>query len=351
MTKQELINVLQELENPTRQNIRRLGIKDSEWERYFGTWAEFQRAAGIEDNFFSEKIKTLISNVSRPSERLLKVNQDKQSWGAKYDKPSKERFQSILCGADIHDQLCDPFYRRLFVETARRVQPSKVVLNGDTFEMFEFSRYTKDPRKFDIVGSIKWVHNFLKDLREASPNSEIIMVEGNHDLRLVKFLTEANPNLLPILAEIHKMEFPELVGIDKFEVKYVGKASIAKYNESEIKKEIAKNYYLAYDALLFHHFPYAKTWGFPGVNGHHHKHLVSHHFNALRGPYEWHQVGGGHIRQAEYCEGEIWQNGFILCHVDTHKKYTQFEYIDCTGEHCVIGGKWYSREPNEIINI
>lgn len=121
------------------------------------------------------------------------------------------------------------------------------------------------------------------------------------------------------------------------------------HTESEVKQEIAKNYYLAYDTVLFHHFPYAKDWGYAGVNGHHHKHLVYHKFDALRGPYEWHQLGCGHIRNASYCEGEVWQNGFMLCHIDTHKKYVQFEYIDCTGHFCVIGGKTYVRAKDELI--
>ncbi|MEG7697748.1 hypothetical protein U2181_15390, partial [Listeria monocytogenes] len=86
-----------------------------------------------------------ISRIEQPSDSLNKVNQAKATWGDKYLKPVTGRFQTILCGADIHDQLCDPFYRRLFVETAKRVQPAKIVLAGDTFEMFEFSKYTKDP--------------------------------------------------------------------------------------------------------------------------------------------------------------------------------------------------------------
>lgn len=352
MDRQELIEALKKLEQPTRANFRKhTELKDSTWEKVFGSWSEFVRAAGLSDTFYNQRLKAAIAKFSQPSEKALKLSEEKKTWADKYSKPHDERFQTILCGADIHDQLCDPFYRRLFMDTAKRVQPAKIVLNGDTFEMFEFSRYTKDPRKLDIVGAIKWVHEFLKDLRESCPNTEIVMVEGNHDLRLVKFLSETNPLLMPILSDIHGMEFTQLVGIDKYEVKYVGKVSLAVHRESDLSKEIAKNYYLPYDAILFHHFPYAKDWGFAGVNGHHHKHLVTHQYNALRGPYEWHQLGAGHVRQAEYCEGEVWQNGFILCHVDTHKKYTQFEYIDCTGEHCVIGGKWYSREPNEIVKV
>jgi hypothetical protein len=244
-----------------------------------------------------------------------------------------------------------PIYRRLFIDTAKRVQPNRIVLAGDTFEMMEFSRYDKDPRKCDIVGSIKWVHDFLGDLRTSSPNSQIDMLAGNHDWRLHKVILGDVPHLLPILDEIAGISYASLLGLDKFECNYISKDDFRAFRETDIQKEIAKNYLICYDTVLFHHFPYAKTWGMPGVNGHHHKHLVTHHYSATNGPYEWHQLGSGHCRQAEYCEGEVWQNGFALCHVNTHSKQVQFEYIDCTYNHCVIGGQWYKRLPSEIITV
>jgi hypothetical protein len=642
LNKEQLIDKLKTLETPTRANMRKAGVLDSVWEKEFGSWTAFVRSSGLTDNHYSTRIKAMFSKIAQPSQESLKATEEKKTWDKGYVKPNTSRFQTILSGADIHDTLCDPFYRRLFVDTAKRVQPSKIILNGDTFEMFEFSKYTKDPRKMNILGSIKWVQNFLKELREVSPSSEIIMIEGNHECvsldtdlltengfmncveylkvadkvkvasfdgskvnfsiplasrlipdkhiislkssmteekvsskhnvyvkgklipamrahgsiikdftykvdsqtnldkrsseewrliasilaesellyeeqsstikeirwtfesdnerlsvkgenavevmvklglegkklpknflqisktnlevfleelriitsdsiptfnatlsaldkdsadqiqaacflnniatqvtecrgetpnsdklynltyyydtqtlpesigsepvniklldevedtvavqtedgtlitrlngkvqvtgncRLIKFITETNPNLVPILSDIHGMDFASLVGLKEYGIRYIGKVSLAYHSETNLKREVAKNYYLSDEAILFHHFPYAKEWGFAGVNGHHHKHIVTHHYNALRGPYEWHQLGAGHIRQAEYCEGEVWQNGFILCHVDTHKKYTQFEYVDCTGEHCVIGGKWYNREEDEIVKV
>src|SRR5690606_34678442 len=37
------------------------------------------------------------------------------------------------------------------------------------------------PREWDVVGRIQWVHKFLEDIRNASGNSEIIYIEGNHE--------------------------------------------------------------------------------------------------------------------------------------------------------------------------
>jgi hypothetical protein len=85
----------------------------------------------------------------------------------------------------------------------------------------------------------------------------------------------------------------------------------------------------------------------PGVNGHHHLHQVWSSFSPQRGAYEWHQMGSGHRRSASYCEGEQWNNGFCLAHIDTEKKLVTFDYISIT-DHAVAGGKWYFRNPGEV---
>jgi hypothetical protein len=64
--------------------------------------------------------------------------------------------------------------------------------------------------------------------------------------------------------------------LTKYEVNFVARADLTAFNESDIKKELKKNYVILYDALLFHHFPEGFNMGYPGANGHHHKHLVRH---------------------------------------------------------------------------
>jgi hypothetical protein len=98
--------------------------------------------------------------------------------------------------------------------------------------------------------------------------------------------------------------------------------------------------------LMAHHFPQGREMGYPGFNGHHHKHIVWPFYSPAFGSTEWHQLGCGHERAATYCAGEKWAMGFLLCHVDTHKKYTQFEYVEIR-DHAVIGGRWYNRLPSE----
>lgn len=357
MNKDQLIQTIKELqaENPeielTRKTFRsKTDIKDSVWEKHFGNFTAFKQVAGIVKTKTEKKLlQTTAKHAS--VDHLRAFDEQKAGWEGKYLKPSGERFQTILTGSDQHDLLCCPFYRRLFVDTARRAQPNKIILAGDLFDLYEFSRYTKDIRKMNILGSIQWVDEFLRDLRAVCPDAEIVIVGGNHEARLMVYLSEQANSLLPILSDLHGFTVPKLLGLEKHEVNYVSRDSLAVFSPKDMMKELGKNYYVAYDCVLFHHFPYAKDWGMAGVNGHHHSHTVEQKFNiGLGRSYEWHQLGSGHIRAAEYCEGEKWSNGFALIHVDTHNKYTQIEYFDTTNNHCVIGGQWYTRNAEELLS-
>jgi hypothetical protein len=357
MNKTTIVEVLKELQqsNPdkpiTRDFFRKsTELFDSAWQNHFGSWIEFKSAAGLNQTKIQRQVYSAVSKHASV-DKLKEFNTEKAGFEGKFLKPSGDRIQTIISGSDFHDILCDPFHLDIFIDTIARVKPNKVVLNGDVLDMYEFSRYTKDPRKIDMMAAINWAHKMLERIREASPDSEIIWVEGNHENRLIKLLAEATPNLLPILSDIHGFTVGSLLGLDKYEVNYVSKSDLATFNISDTKKEIAKNYYIAHETVLFHHFPFAKHWGLAGTNGHHHTHKSEVFFDALKGPYEWHQTGAGHIRNADYCNGERWTNGFLICHVDTQKKLTQFEYIDTTPEFVCVGGKYYQRTENQIIKL
>lgn len=324
-------------------------IAESVWSAHFGTFHEFKRAANI---ILSRHAHLLEKSIAKHAskDRMREMMGQKTGWESAYLRPSTKQFQTVLVGSDMHDKLCDPFYRRLFVETANRVQPEKIVLNGDIFDLTEFGKYTQDPREYDPIGRMLWVHKLLEDLRETAPDAEIIFVEGNHEFRLLRHLTEATPAMVTVLGDFHGMTVPDLLGLSKYEVNYVARMDLAAFNESDIKQQLRKNYSILYDCVLFHHFPDGFNMGLPGANGHHHKHLVRIGFSPTYGPYEWHQLGAGHIRQATYCAGEKWSNGFLLTHVDTWNKKSQMEYIDCSHDHCFIGGMFYARTEEERID-
>lgn len=323
-------------------------ISESTWNRHFGTFEQFKRSAGVTLSRHQHRLELDVAKHAG-ADNYRSMNVDKAGWADKYQRPSKARFATVLVGNDIHDIECDPFWRRCFIDTAKRVQPERIVLNGDVFDLPEFGKYPVDPRTWDVVGRIKWVHEFLRDLRATAPNAEIVIVEGNHEFRLLRHLAEATPALRAVLADLHGFTVSKLLGLEAFEVNYVSRSDLATFTVADAKKEVSKNYVISYDAVLAHHFPEGRNMGYPGSNGHHHRHLVWSAYSPAFGAYEWHQVGCGHRRAADYTAGEQWGLGFMLEHVDRLTRRTAFEYIQLQ-DFCVIGGKWYERKPEEMLH-
>lgn len=349
-TKEECIRILRAMAEAepekviTRNYFRNNSpLAESAWNKHFGTFEEFKRQAGITLTRHAHRMeRDVAKHASLENFRLM--NAEKREYSGKYLKPDNKRFQTILVGSDIHDIECDPFWRKTFLDTAKRVQPEKVVLNGDLFDLPEFGKYAVDPRTWDVVGRIKWVHTFLADLRKAVPNSELILIEGNHEYRLLRHMSEASPAMKAILSDLHGFTVPKLLGLDQFEVNYIAPADLATLTVSDAKSEIKRNFHIMYDFIVAHHFPEGSNFGLPGWNGHHHSHWCETHYNPIYGSFEWHQLGSGHKREASYTNGEKWGEGFALVHVDTVAKRCQFEYIDTTSSFVMIGGKFYGRD-------
>ena len=237
---------------------------------------------------------------------------------------------------------------RVLIDTCARVQPEIISLVGDVFDLAEFGKYGVDPREWDIVGKIRFVHEkILSPLRAACPDAQIDFIEGNHEARLLKHMADATPALRAILSDLHGFTVSKLLGLDEFQINYIAKADLSAYSKSEIDRELHKNYKIYYDTFICHHFPQARQMGLPGVNGHHHRHEVWSHFNPVYGSYEWHQMGSGHKRSASYCEGEKWNNGFAIVNIDTHSRNVNFDYVSVSN-FSVSGGKFYYRDPTEI---
>jgi len=322
-------------------------ISESTWNRFFGTFEEFKRQAGIKLSRQQHAHERAIAKHASV-DHYRRINIERQDWADKYVRENGNRFKTMLVCSDLHDVEIDLFYLRVLIDTAKRTQPDVIVLAGDIFDLPEFGKYSVDPREWNVVGRIKFAHEqILQPLREACPNTQIDFIEGNHEARMLRQLADATPALRAVLSDLHGFTISKLLGLDRYEINYIAKADLAAFTKRDFERELASNYKIYFDTVLIHHFPHARNMGLPGVNGHHHRHQVWSEFNPIYGAYEWHQLGAGHKRSASYCEGERWHNGFVMVNVDTETKATNFDYVSVT-DFAVSGGKFYYRNPSEI---
>lgn len=322
-------------------------ISDSTWNRYFGTFEEFKRQAGVKLSRQQHALERAIAKHASV-DHYRQMNLDRADYGAKFEITRDSRFKTILTCSDLHDIEIDPFYLRVLVDTAKRLQPDVISFVGDIFDLPEFGKYGVDPREWDVVGRIKFAHEkIFRALREACPNAQFDFIEGNHEARLLRHLADQTPALRAVLSDLHGMTISKLLALDEFQINYIAKADLAAFTKRDFENELANNYKVYFDSFLCHHFPHARNMGLPGVNGHHHKHQVWSSFSPIYGAFEWHQMGAGHKRSASYCEGEKWHNGFDIVHVDTQTRSTVHDYVTVT-DFAVSGGKMYLREPAEF---
>jgi len=333
------------------------GIKESTWNHHFGTFSEFKKQAGV----------TLARGPSRMERHLAKhassdtyraISEERRNYGEKYLKDRPGDFKTILAFTDVHDIDCDPFALRVLLDTAKTAAGviDTVVIGGDLFDLPEFSRWTQDPREWDVVGRIGFIHeNILRPLREILGDKvQIDVLEGNHEARLLRHMADATPALKAVLSDLHGMTVSKLFGLDEFEVNYVAQCDLSalSWRKTDHNKELARNWKVYHDCVLSHHFTsYGKKKGMPGFSGHHHRHQVWTNDSPVFGPFEWHQFGAMHVRQASYTDGEAWNNGFSLIHVHKPSKSVQFEYTTVGQEFAVSAGKFYTRGPKENLLV
>ena len=71
----------------------------------------------------------------------------------------------------------------IFLQIVEEIKPEKIILNGDTLDMFSISKYSKDPRhSIAIDKEVSGFHKFLKLLHDVTEpyQTEILETNGNH---------------------------------------------------------------------------------------------------------------------------------------------------------------------------
>lgn len=352
-SKQECIDKIKELADSfPEQRITRSFFRnktywlDSTWTAHFGTFSEFVRQSGLEHTRNANKIRLQTAkHVSQES--LKEIGEKRKNYGNLYKRENKKRFQTMIACSDLHDVECDPFYLRVLNNTIAMVDPDIICLNGDIFDLPEFSRHPKDPREWDTTGRLEEGLAIIEGFRIRAPEAQIDFIEGNHEARVIKHMMDADPAMMSLLGDFHGLSVQKLFKLDRYEVNYIADADLHAFTDAQLRKEVRKNFKIYWNAVLAHHFPQGKEKGLPGFNGHHHQHLVWTQHNATLGSYEWHQMGGGHKREAVYCEGSKWNNGFLIVNCDTYTKSVVFDYCYVGDTFSVAGGTWYYREDQE----
>lgn len=330
-TKEDCIEDLRQvqLEHPTmsisRNYYREHGnYSDSTWNRYFGTFHEFRRQAGLELTRQQHNLERGVAKHASVDHYRKFYKQEILPFYNKYEKehlPSK--FKRMMICSDVHDIECDEFTLEVFVAECKRKQPDIIVLNGDIFDMYEFSKYTQDIRQLKLKERFDFIHERLFGaLRTACPDAQIDFIMGNHEFRLVKILADATPNLRVLLSDVVGLSFSKVFGLDDYKINWISKSDISAFTKADIKNELKKNYKIYFDCYAVTHEPDTRIKNsVSGTNGHHHSASFVSGACVQLGTITWVQTPAMHVKDAEYLKNfSAWNTGFLEVVINTESK-------------------------------
>ena len=140
---------------------------------------------------------------------------DKVEWKPHVVTVPSEDKTLILC--DIHFPYHDPEAIRIAIREGKRRGIKRIILLGDQMDMYQLSRFSRDPRLRSFKGEIDMAKTFLEALREEFDDIEIIWKDGNHEERY-QHLLEGHAKELIGVAEF---EFRILMDFHNLGVTYV----------------------------------------------------------------------------------------------------------------------------------
>lgn len=118
---------------------------------------------------------------------------------------------------DIHIPFHDRQTIELAVEKAKQKKIVGILLNGDIADCHELSRFDKTPDEPRYVEEVEATRQFLRWLRYKFPTIKIVLKDGNHEERLMKYLCQRAPALFGLdVATI-----PNILWFHKYGIEHV----------------------------------------------------------------------------------------------------------------------------------
>lgn len=332
------------------RNFYRIHGKYSEktWNRYFGTMEEFRSQAGLQLSRTQRHLEKHIAKHASLDESRLFYRLEIEPWVNKYAKFNRYKpdgsLLKVVIASDFHDIDVDLFVLEVLVDTCVVEQPDIIVLNGDIFDLYEFSHFDKDPRKINLKLRMEFVRDrIFKRLRAACPHAQIDLIIGNHEHRLLRHMASKTENMAALM-DLANIGLAQLLGLDAFQINLISKGNTSAYILKEIREEMAKNFQVYFNCLVCNHTGY-EDFGLTTVSGHTHQPRMSGEVHLLKGPINKVVTGCMCKIDADYISSKNnWQNGFAIGYVDPVHERVQLNNIVFTDTFVNVNGRCYYRD-------
>lgn len=89
------------------------------------------------------------------------------------------------------DPTHDPKALNVALQIIKDSQPDEVILNGDNLDLPMLGRYAQESTFAQTLNpTLDYVHEFLAQIRANAPNTKMVYLAGNHEIRLSKYIMQ-----------------------------------------------------------------------------------------------------------------------------------------------------------------
>jgi hypothetical protein len=110
------------------------------------------------------------------------------------------KLEPILFVPDAHHPFADMKAWNLMLKVGRALKPHHLVVMGDLADFYAVSSHSKDPsRRASLIDEVECVGHRLDEL-DALGATNKLFVEGNHEDRLTRYLSDRAPELFGLVS-------------------------------------------------------------------------------------------------------------------------------------------------------
>jgi len=177
--------------------------------------------------------KKKIKDLGKKTEFIMAEARPKNPWKLPESEESKYepytiKAKKLAVLSDIHVPYHSIDAITAAFDKIAEEKPDAILLNGDTIDFYQLSRFQKDARKRSVAHELQALNEFLDVLQQF--NTKIIYKLGNHDERYEHYLMLKAPELLGI----PEFKFENLLKAGERKMDVVGEKRVIKANKLNI---------------------------------------------------------------------------------------------------------------------
>ena len=233
------------------------------------------------------------------------------------------KYEKCLVIPDIHAPFQDEKALSACLSFSQWFKPDKIFIIGDLVDFYAISHFLKDPeRALKLQDELDAAYDILRKIRELNPQAFIVLIRGNQEYRLQKYLwSEAKE-----LNGLRDLGIERLLNLRSLDIHYV-KTGRLEHRGIIIKHGDIVRKFAGYSAKG----EFEKS-GMSGISGHTHR-AATYYQNNQSGSYVWMETGCLCRLDADYLEGDTpnWQQGFGVVYFKKNANRYFMEFIPFVG--------------------